>query len=983
MGYVGVADTGETLGGREVELSVLAEMLDALETAESALVLQVAGEPGIGKSRLLRELTSQAGTRGHLVLSGRAAEFEAEQPFGVFGDALDAWLVDQERERLEALASGLATELAMVFPAFGPLASARVQLQQEERYRAYPAVRGMLSSLARTAPFVVVLDDVQWADPGSVELMGHLLAHPCQGPVLLALAYRPAQISSRLSAGLATALKEPSARRLALGPLSPAAAHQVLGPQVSRAVGDRLYHESGGNPFYLLQLARGDTLAGPHSEAAGAIDSGVPETVRAALTSELSSLSSAGLLLLQGAAVAGDPFERSLAAAAVGLGASESLDLTDELVRFQLIHPTAVGGQFAFRHPIVRATVYELASIAWRVRAHARIAATLASDGATAEAQAPHVERSAEKGDDGAIAVLVEAAGSSARRAPALAARWYEAALRLLPETAATEEQRIGLLMALANAQAGCGRLDRSRSALCDVLEYMGPEHPGRVPIVAACAGVERVLGRHRDAEARLTVAHRAQPDSTSLPAVLLRLELAGAAATGSRADEMLAWAEQTRQDAARLGEAALEVAASGQVAQAHYYLGRPASDAIARAAAGLDALTDAELASRLDIGLWVGWTEVVLERFEQAIDHCERVIDVARATGQGAILVTTMSAQAAALIQLGRLDEAGEKLAAAIDAGRLAPQAPFSVTLGLSSVLATHRGDYDAAVAAGSEGVRLMYAADPSGIRGLSGLRLATPLAEMGEVQRAREVLLETSGGSDLHMVRHGRAPGYEVLVKAELALGRLDAAQAWADKAEAATHGWQLGVEAAYARRAQAAVALARGDAADAAGMAMDGARGADGAGAPVEAGRCRILAARALVQAGRRGDALAELENAAEQLARVGAHGYLAQAEQELQRMGARARRRTSDPHARDEGLRSLTDREREVAELVGRGRTNREIATAIFVSEKTVERLVSRIFARLGVARRTELALRVAAELAAPAEPPAAADDPVGG
>ena len=99
----------------------------------------------------------------------------------------------------------------------------------------------------------------------------------------------------------------------------------------------------------------------------------------------------------------------------------------------------------------------------------------------------------------------------------------------------------------------------------------------------------------------------------------------------------MLAWAEQTRRDAARLGEAAFEVAASGQVAQAHHYLGRPASDAI--------------LEQR------PAWTRL--------------------------ILVTTMSAQAAALIQLGRLDEAGEKLAAAIDAGRLAPQAPFSITLG------------------------------------------------------------------------------------------------------------------------------------------------------------------------------------------------------------------------------------------------------------------------------------------------------------
>ena len=977
-------DSGASVSGREVELGVLAEMLDALETAGNALVLQIAGEPGIGKSRLLRELTSQARSRGHLVLSGRAAEFEAEHPFGVFGDALDGSLLDQGHERLEALASGLAAELAMVFPAFGPLASARVQLQQEERYRAYRAVRGMLSSLARTAPIVLVLDDVQWADPGSVELIGHLLAHPCQGPVLLALAYRPAQISPRLSAALAAALKDPSARRLTLRPVSPDAARMVLGRQVPRAVADRLYEESGGNPFYLLQLARGNTLTGPHADAGGAIVSGVPEAVRASLARELSSLSAPALLLLQGAAIAGDPFEPSLAAGAAGLRASEALDLSDELLQSQLIHPTAVGGEFAFRHPIVRATVYELASSGWRVRAHGRIAATLASDHATAEAQAPHIERSAEKGDHVAIAVLVEAAGSAARRAPALAARWYEAALRLLPDAAGTEDHRIDLLMARANAMAGLGELDQARGTLCEVLERLPTKDPGRLAIVAACAGVEHMLGRHRDARSRLTLAYRTQQDARSLPAVLLQVELAAGAGYECRPEDQIAWAEQALEGATLLGERAIEVLAAGQLALGLYFLGLPAVDAMERAAAGLDALDDAELAARLDIAIWVGWSESCLERNERAVEHLQRMIDVARATGQGAALRVTMAIQSWSLMHLGRLDEAEEVLSAAIEAGYLAPHMFQAIAVGFSSVLATYRGDFAGAVRAGEEAVQLARSADSGLNPMISALCLAIPLIELGDARRARATMLAPSGGADLQTQRWGHAAAYEVLTRAELSLGDVDAAARWARKADAEARDGQLGFETAFARRATAAVALARGDAEEAARIALDGARGADDAGAPVEAGRCRILAARALVQAGRRADALAELDNAAQQLARVGAHGYLPQAEEGLQRLGApRARRRTSDPHARDEGLRSLTDRERAVAELVGRGHTNREIATTIFVSEKTVERLVSRIFAKLGVARRTELALRVAAELAAPAESLAAADDRAGG
>ena len=135
-------------------------------------------------------------------------------------------------------------------------------------------------------------------------------------------------------------------------------------------------------------------------------------------------------------------------------------------------------------------------------------------------------------------------------------------------------------------------------------------------------------------------------------------------------------------------------------------------------------------------------------------------------------------------------------------------------------------------------------------------------------------------------------------------------------------------------------------------------------------MEAGRCRILAAKALVHTGRRADAIAELGRAAEQLGRVGAHGYQAQAEKALARLGGRA----SGTPRRDHGLRSLTERQREVAELVRRGHTNRDIATTLFISEKTVERHLARIFAQLGVSRRAEPALLVASERPGDIPPP---------
>ena len=953
------------LVGREGELRAIGDVLDALDGAALGTVAQIAGEPGIGKSRLLRELAAAARERGHVVLAGRAAEFEAELPFGVFADALDDWLLAQPADRLAALAGGSAAELAVVLPAFEALTDGRAPGLQQERYRAHRAVRHLLASLAGDVPLVLVLDDVQWADPGSVELLSHLLAHPPRGPVLLALGFRPAQLPGQLGVALAAALRERPAVRLDLAPLSAAAAGDLLGAGVPGPIRAQLLRESGGNPFFLLQLARGAALQDRHRAASGGVDTPVPPAVRAALASELSSLSAPSLVLLQGAAVTGDPFEGLLAATAADIGAADALDLIDELLEAQLVHATAVAGQYAFRHPIVRATVYEYAADGWRARAHARLSDDLAQRGAPVSAQAPHVERSASKGDADALAVLVAAGESSAPRAPALAARWYAAALHLLPELARTEAERIGLLVALATALGGAGQLEESRSVLCEVLQRLPAGDPGRIAIVAYCAGVEHLLGRHRDAHARLEEAHRNVADSASADAVALEIELAAGAGFENRYADMARWAEQALAGAGAIGHPALEVAAAGQLGLANYFLGVPSTAAIERAAAGLDALDDAELAGRLDIGLWVGWTEAVLERHEQAVTHCQRVIDVSRATGQGSGLLFTMTAQAWSLVRMGRLADADEVLTAAIDAGRLAPNLFLAVGVGLAATVASARGEHDRALRAGRESVRLSSSADPGLIPGMSKLYLAMAQIEAGDAKGAHATLLTILGpGDELGTSRSGHAAAYEVLTRAELALGRPGEAERWARRAVAATQGGALAAEAAFAGRATAAVALAGGDAPQAAEIALRAARRADHTGVPIEAGRCRILAARALSQAGRRDAAIAELEHAAGELSRVGATGYEAEAEKELRRLGRR-RRRSGALGAVGEVLAELTEREGEIAELVGQGHTNREIAAATYLSEKTVERHLSRIFAKLGIANRTALALLIAA------------------
>lgn len=208
------------------------------------------------------------------------------------------------------------------------------------------------------------------------------------------------------------------------------------------------------------------------------------------------------------------------------------------------------------------------------------------------------------------------------------------------------------------------------------------------------------------------------------------------------------------------------------------------------------------------------------MERSEQAIEHCQRVIDVCRATGQGAVLMVTFTAQVWSLLRMGRLDEAEDTINAAIEAGRLAPHLFLSVAIGQLSLVSTYKGDYDAAVRAGEDCVRLARSADPGLIPGMAGLYQAIPLIEIGEAQRARDIVLAMSAGNaHLQTSRSGYTTGYEVLTRAEIALGDLGAAHDWATRAATAAPPGELAGESAFAQRALAAVALARGEAAQAA--------------------------------------------------------------------------------------------------------------------------------------------------------------------
>jgi predicted ATPase len=271
--------------------------------------------------------------------------------------------------------------------------------------------------------------------------------------VLLACAFRPAPAPVFLESAIATAEREGRAERLDLGPLSPEAAAELLRDIAEQSVRDAVFRVSGGNPFYLSQLARLAAHQPPRRGDMRTVDTltlGVPQSVMSMLVEEVRSLPPGSRRVLEAAAVAGEPFEPDVAAEIGEVSDAEVGVALDDLLTRDLVRATDVPRHFRFRHPLVRRAVYANAGGGWRLAAHGRAAAALASRGASAAAQAHHVEHSARRGDERAIALLSRAAASAAPRAPATAARWLQAAVRLVPEDAA--HPRVELLVGGAEA---------------------------------------------------------------------------------------------------------------------------------------------------------------------------------------------------------------------------------------------------------------------------------------------------------------------------------------------------------------------------------------------------------------------------------------------------------------------------------------------------------------------------------------------------
>ncbi len=934
--------------GRDAELALLDAALEALDGGTPGCIC-IEGEPGIGKTRLLRELRDRAEARGRLVLTGSAAEFERSVPFSVWADTLDAYVAARELELPDA------DDLAEILPSLRR-AGASPSHVADDRYRAHRAMRGLLDVLARERPLVLALDDLHWSDPASIDLVAALLRRGPGAAVLLVLAFRPGQAPERLAAALAS----PAVTRIALAPLTEGDAALMLGDDADASA---IFASAGGNPFYLEQLAR----VAPHDVAAGDGAGGIPAAVAASLAEELAELGAGERALLQGAAVAGEPFEPDVAAAIGELSPDAGLDALDALLARDLLRPTTVPRRFRFRHPLVRRAVYDATRGGWRLAAHARAARALADRGAAATECAHHVERSAAQGDEHAIALLRDAGAATAASAPAAAVRWYQSALRLAP--AADVRLHVELRVALAAAQRSVD-LPACYATLLEAMDLLGDHADARrVELTALTAAVEHWLGRHEDAHLRLTRAWQKLPDRSTAAAAALQIELAVDGLYALDFEQAIGMGRGALEVARAVSDGPLIAAAASALCLAEAAGGRVADarEHRAEAIAELDRLTDGELAPRLEALFYLGWAENYLEHWDDAIAHVDRGIAIARATGEGRVLVPMMLIKGYPFEFRGQCKEAREVCEAAVEASRLSGLDHYLFwalyELGWAHY---HAGDLEAAITAGEEsarvGGRLAGGTMPASGGG-PGWQLACAHFEHGDVQRARD-MMHALGSDDLaHKIPAERCIDWEILALVELAQGNVDGAEEYIGRCERlAAELDGLHLPTALALRGRAAVLLATGEPLQAARVAEQAALRAELVGARLVAAFARSLAGRALVAAGERTAAIAMLRAAESVLDACGSVRVRDEMRRELRKLGARAEKR-GPAAAGDSGVAALTKRELEIAELVTDRRTNREIAAGLFLSDKTIESHLRNIFVKLGVSSRVDVARAV--------------------
>ncbi|MGW3651227.1 helix-turn-helix transcriptional regulator [Streptomyces sp. NPDC000878] len=949
---------------RSAELGRLDSVLECLGESGPAVV-DITGEAGIGKSRLLAEFCARARSRGLTVLRGRATEYERHSPFRPFADAF-ADLDARALRALPALAELPPVLRGDIEGPGGPGTGDRFGL-----YQATAAVLGRIGG----AGLVVVLDDLHWADPASLELLDHLVRHPVPAPLVLVVSRRDRQAPTTLSTALAGGVDTGAVLRLPLGPLGERDCVEELAGDLPQPHAAELYTASEGNPLYflaLLQAHRGARPARTHPSAPPALAAyggpdGLPDGLGALLLDELSPLSPLERLTIEAAAVLGDHATPAMIGALTDSDVADVIEALHQVMRRDLVRSSQGGRRLTLRHPLIRTLVHESINPWRREELHRRAGAELARAGASVVERAHHLEQSLTRWDPQAATVLTEAAQQTAVTAPATSAHWLDIVLRLLPDTPEHLAERRELLLLRARALGVSGGLKESRDLLHRVIDMPGADDDDvRTSAVALCSLMERHLGRFPECEALLRRELARSPGRPPSRTIDLRLELGSCGLmAAARFPDVRSEIAEALTMARSLGDEIREMRALAIAAMGEAYEGdMAAARGFAEPAAGLaDALTDNNLAHLCESLCILGWTEAFLEDYTDAERHADRGLEIARRTGQVYLLPQILACKAHIHFSTCRITtalelvEEAEAIARALGSGELLA---FALAFRSQIMLQTRPPGDPGPLACAEEAVAAASTSD-SWWASLAWCMLAHTALSAGDPHRVRDALLHAGGGSGLWRLRHSARPSYlELLATAAIATGDVEEAEGWAERARKEAEQLGLPTQRGAALRSLAQIAAQRGDTAAAARMFDEAAAESVRSGATLREAQSLLLGAPFMKAAGD-GPRAAAMWRRGSRLASEGGARLLA---------GLAERVRPAvfgDPSGISEpigGLTELTAREREIAELVAEGLTSQAIATRLYLSPRTVEGHIARVYRKTGVSSRAALASLVA-------------------
>ncbi len=475
-----------TVIGREYELAQLEEFWHMASGQEgSGQLVFLAGDAGIGKTTLTADVARRVHDAGAIVLAGRSPR-ETVVPYQPILEALRHWAMNVPASELSSTAREYGSELSRLIPELRrrapDLPPPPVDEPETERYRLFEAVVGLLTELSRSAPVLLVLDDLQWADRPTLLLLRHLARATTPARVLILGAYRSTERGDTFTNAMSELIRDRLASQMEVRGLSEANTAELVrlraGETPSRSFAHALYEETEGNPFFVEEIVRHLIEAGVRAGSASASvlqRFGLPEGVKQVIAWRLARLEAPAIELLRVAAVIGREVDAGLLERVVLLAEEEFLSALEEaLAAGLLVESDEKAGSYVFSHALIRETLYEGMSVPRRARIHKRVGEAIEATQGRRQARylpelAHHYTRGVVDAEDAEEAIsyaLRAAEQATTMLAHEEAAEHYARALdvqgRFEPEAT---RRRLELLLALGEARVRGGERAQASSA--------------------------------------------------------------------------------------------------------------------------------------------------------------------------------------------------------------------------------------------------------------------------------------------------------------------------------------------------------------------------------------------------------------------------------------------------------------------------------------------------------------------------------------